>query len=58
LFAGTPKGAQASAMYYSLIESARANGLKPYDYLHRVLKQLAYADSVEKLEALLPWNMT
>jgi len=45
-------------MYYSLIESARANGLKPYDYLHRVLKQLAYADSVEKLEALLPWNMT
>ena len=58
LFADTPKGAQASAMYYSLIESARANGLEPYDYLHRVLKQLAYADSVEKLEALLPWNMT
>jgi len=57
LFADTPKGAQASAMYYSLIESAKANGLEPYDYLHRVLKQLAYADSVEKLEALLPWNM-
>jgi transposase len=57
LFSDTPKGAQGSATCYSLIETAKANGLEPYDYLHYVLKHIAGADSVEKLEALLPWNM-
>ena len=57
LFSDTPKGAEASAIYYSLIESAKANGLDPYAYLRQVLAQLPYADSVEKYEALLPWNI-
>ncbi len=57
LFADTPKGAKASAMYYSLIESAKANNLEPYDYLHNMLKRLPYAEKVEDFEALLPWNM-
>lgn len=57
LFADTPKGAHASAIYYGLIESAKANGLDPYAYLRQVLAQLPYADSVEKYEALLPWNI-
>ncbi|MEX1221721.1 MAG: IS66 family transposase [Idiomarina sp.] len=56
LFSDTPKGANASALYYSLIETAKANGLEPYDYFRRMLKDLPYADTVEKLEALLPWN--
>ena len=55
LFADTPNGARASAIYYSLIESAKANGLEPFDYLSHVLKELPYADTVEKLEQLLPW---
>ena len=53
----TTKGAQASAIHYSLIETAKANGLEPYSYLTQVLKALPYADTVEKLEALLPWNI-
>ena len=57
LFSDTPKGAQGSATCYSLIETAKANGLEPYDYLHQVLQHVAAADSVEKLEALLPWNI-
>jgi transposase len=56
LFSDTPKGAQASAIHYSLIETAKANGLEPYAYLTHVLKALPYADTVEKVEALLPWN--
>jgi hypothetical protein len=56
LFSDTPKGAKASALYYSLIETAKANGLEPYDYLRGILAKLPYADTVEKLEALLPWN--
>jgi len=56
LFSDTPKGAKASATYYSLIETAKANGLEPYDYIARMLVKLPYADTVEKFEALLPWN--
>jgi len=33
LFCGTPEGAQASALLYSLIETAKANKLEPYAYL-------------------------
>lgn len=57
LFSDTPKGAQASAIHYSLIETAKANGFEPHDYLNQVLHSLPYADTVEKLEALLPWNI-
>jgi len=57
LFSDTPKGAQASAIHYSLIETAKANGLEPYVYFTQVLKALPYADTVEKIEALLPWNI-
>jgi hypothetical protein len=56
LFSDSPKGAQASAIHYSLIETAKANGLEPYAYLNHVLRALPYADTVEKIEALLPWN--
>ena len=57
LFADTPRGAKASATCYSLIETAKANGLEPYAYLSYVLQHIAAADTVEKLEALLPWNV-
>jgi transposase len=57
LFADTPRGARASATIYSLIETAKANEIEPYEYLLYVLKHIASADTVEKLEALLPWNM-
>ena len=54
LFADTPNGAKASALFYSLVESAKANGLEPYAYLNHVLKELPYADTLEKLKSLLP----
>jgi transposase len=57
LFADTPRGARASATCYSLIETARANGLEPYDYLRRVLQHIGAAETVEDIEALLPWRI-
>lgn len=57
LFADTPHGARASATCYSLVETAKLNGLEPYAYLKHVLERIAEADTVEKLEALLPWNV-
>lgn len=57
LFADTSRGARASATVYSLIETARANGLETYAYLRHVLTHIAAADTVEQIEALLPWNV-
>ena len=58
LFADTPAGASASALYYSLIETARANGHEPRRYLTVVLAELPSATGVEAIEALLPWRLT
>ncbi len=57
LFADTPKGAHASGIFYSLIETAKANEIEPYSYLHYIFKELPYADTIEKIEALLPWRV-
>ena len=58
LFAGTPEGAEASALLYSLIETAKANGLEPYTYLRYIFSKLPLAQKIEDYEALLPWNLT
>ena len=58
LFCDTPKGAEASAIVYSLVESAKANGVEPFAYLQHVLVQLPYlgkSHSHEELESLMPW---
>jgi transposase len=57
LFSDTPQGATASALIYSVIESAKANNLEPYSYLRHVLKELPAAASVEAFEQLLPWRV-
>lgn len=56
LFSDTTKGAKASALIYSLIETAKANQVEPYAYLKVVFEQLPQAETVEDIERLLPWN--
>jgi transposase len=59
LFNGSPKGAAASAAVYSLIETAKANGLNPYSYLAFLLQDLPglpFRQYPEILEDYLPWN--
>ena len=58
LFSGTPEGAEASALLYSLIETAKANRLEPYAYLRHIFEKLPAASSLKDFETLLPWNMT
>ena len=58
LFANTPRGAKASAIIYSLVETAKANGVNPYEYLQAVLTRLPALETrrlEEELDALLPW---
>ncbi len=57
LFADTPKGAKASANLYSLVETAKANGIEPWRYLERVFTALPSATTDAEIEALLPWNV-
>lgn len=56
LFSNSQAGARSSANLYSLIETAKANGMEPYAYMRRVLIELPAAESVESIEKLLPWN--
>ena len=55
IFSDTTQGAKASANLYSLIETAKLNGLEPYHYLHHVFKELPKAQSIDHIEQLLPW---
>ncbi len=56
LFSNSSKGASASSVHYSLIETAKTNNIEPYAYLVHILNKIPYADTVEEIEALLPWN--
>jgi transposase len=56
LFANTANGARASATLYSLIETAKANGLIPFDYLMDLFTELPNIKSGDDLDHLLPWN--
>ena len=59
LFCDTTKGAEASAIVYSIVETAKANGIDPYNYLLYVLSVLPYYGkslSHELLEAQMPWS--
>jgi transposase len=58
LFADTVRGAQASANLYSLIETAKANGLEPFAYMHHLADRLPLASSDTELRALLPNRTT
>jgi transposase len=57
LFSTSVRGVKASANLYSLIETAKANGLEPYAYLRYLFTQLPKAESVEDVEVLLPGNI-
>lgn len=60
----TVRGAQASAVIYSITETARANGLNVYYYIKYLLEQLAELIDGQgnmeqsELEPLMPWSKT
>ena len=57
MFCGNERGARAAANIYSMIESAKKQDLKIFEYLKYVLEELPKVDSKEKLEKLLPANI-
>ncbi len=60
LFSDTVKGAESSAIVYSIVETAKSNDVAPYDYLLKLLTLLPYEGkniSNERMEAFMPWNI-
>ncbi len=57
LFATSIDGAKSSANLYSLVETAKANGHEPHRYIQHVLTKLPAAQSLEDIEALLPFML-
>lgn len=60
MFSNTPRGAKGSAIIYSIIETAKANNLKPYNYLLYLFDQLPNVDvsDLDVIDSLLPWSDT
>ena len=54
LFHGSPNGAEAGALFYSLIETAKLNGLEPYAYLRYLFESLPLVKTEADLRKLLP----
>ena len=60
LFSNTAKGAKSSAIIYSVVETAKENGLNPFNYLSYLFEELPNLDTTDKtkLDQLLPWSQT
>jgi transposase len=60
LFSTSPKGAEANTIWMTMIETAKANGLDPVEYLEDLLQKVSVLPTFaknEQLEACLPWNI-
>ena len=57
LFAGSNAGGDRAATIYSLLGSAKLNGLDPQIYLHHVLERIA-EHPINRINELLPWNLS
>lgn len=55
LFAGADSGGERAAVLYTLLETAKLNGLNPEAYLRFVLERIA-EQPINRLDELLPWN--
>ncbi len=56
MFAGSDAGGERTAAMYSLLNTAKLNGLNPEAYLRHVLERIADT-KITQLESLLPWNV-
>lgn len=56
LFMGSDAGGERAAAFYSLVETAKLNGLDPEAYLREVFTRIA-EHPINRIDELLPWNI-
>jgi hypothetical protein len=56
LVSKSPKGAESSCFFFSLIETAKENGLNPYGYLKHLSETAPLLQTKVDYESVLPWN--
>ena len=57
LFMGSERGGKSAAIAYTLIETAKLNGVDPQAWLTDVLARIA-DHKINRIDELLPWNIT
>lgn len=57
LFSGSPRGAHASALFYSLLATSVANDWNPFEYLRYVFDNIRPCKTIDDYTALLPFNI-
>ena len=57
LFAGSDTGGDRAASIYTIVQTAKLNGLNPEAYLRDTLTRIADGHPINKLDALMPWKM-
>jgi hypothetical protein len=57
LFADSMDGMRTNATMYSLVQTAKANGINPFDYLRYLFVTIPRLENSSQIECLLPWNM-
>lgn len=57
LFSFTKNGADSSAIYFSIQQTARANGYNPGEFTEMLLNKIKPNSTDEEIDALMPWNL-
>ena len=57
LFAGSDSGGERAASIYTLVATAKLNGLNPETYLRDILAKIAEGHTINRIDELLPWRM-
>ena len=57
LFAGSDSGGERAASIYTLVATAKLNGLNPETYLRDVLAKIAEGHTINHIDELVPWRM-
>ncbi len=57
LFAGSDSGGERAASIYTLVVTARLNGLNPEAYLKDILTRIAEGHPINRIDELMPWRM-
>ena len=56
LFAGSDSGGERAACIYTLVASAKLNGINPETYLKEILTRIAEGHPINRIDELMPWQ--